>query len=90
MTRYYGLYARDREIDKRLAKAVPKPKHKILLDFNQWRTLILLSFGYDPLECPNCGQKMIFLELYHNHKRVSLTELYERATVKARHQINSS
>lgn len=90
MTRYYGLYARDREIDKRLAKAVPKPKHKILLDFNQWRTLILLSFGYDPLECPNCGQKMIFLELYHNHKRVSLTELYERAMVKARHQINSS
>lgn len=90
MTRYYGLYARHREIDKQLAKTVPKSKHKILLDFNHWRTLILLSFGYDPLECPNCGQKMIFLELYHNHKRVSLTELYERAIAKALHRQNSS
>ncbi|MFQ7354603.1 MAG: hypothetical protein ACLU8S_22160 [Coprococcus phoceensis] len=40
-------------------------------------------FGYDPLECPNCKQKMELLELYYNHKRVSLEELYERAMSKS-------
>ncbi|MFQ7356043.1 MAG: hypothetical protein ACLU8S_10915 [Coprococcus phoceensis] len=41
------------------------------------------SFGYDPLECPNCKHKMELLELYYNHKRVSLEELYERAMSKS-------
>lgn len=79
MTRYYGLYARNRELDVQLSKAVPKSKHKILLNFNQWRTLILLSFGYDPLQCPKCKHTMVFLELFYKHKQVSLVELYERA-----------
>lgn len=82
MTRYYGLYARHRESDKNLAKAVPKSMHKMILDFNKWRKLILLSFGYDPLNCPKCNHTMEFLELYHNHKRVSLVDLYERAMAK--------
>jgi hypothetical protein len=82
MTRYYGLYARHRELDKSLTKAVPKSKHKIILDFNKWRNLILLSFGYDPLKCQKCNHTMEFLELYYNHKRVSLVELYERAMAK--------
>ena len=84
MTRYYGLYARHRETDKLLFKAVPKSKHKTLLDFNRWRTLFLLSFGYDPLQCPKCKHDMAFLELYHNHKRVPLIELYERTMAKHR------
>ncbi|MFQ7354586.1 MAG: hypothetical protein ACLROG_07355 [Coprococcus phoceensis] len=42
-----------------------------------------LLFGYDPLECPNCKHKMELLELYYNHKRVSLEELYERAMSKS-------
>lgn len=82
MTRYYGLYARHRESDKNLRRAVPKSRHRILLDFNKWRQLILLSFGYDPLNCPKCGHKMGFLELYHKHKPVSLPKLYERAMAK--------
>ncbi len=82
MTRYYGLYARHRESDKSLAKAVPKFKHKILLDFNSWRKLFLLSFGYDPLQCPKCNHTMVFLELYCSYKRVSLVDLYERAMAK--------
>lgn len=84
MTRYYGLYARHREIDKSLHKAIPKSKQRILLDFNTWRMLILISFGYDPLQCPKCNQQMVFLELYHKHKRVSLEELYERAMAQYR------
>lgn len=82
MTRYYGLYARHREIDKRLHKAVPKAKHRIILDFNTWRKRFLLTMGYDPLKCPNCKKEMLFLELYHKHKRVSLEELYKRTMIK--------
>ena len=84
MTRYYGLYARHRETDSSLHKAVARSKHRILLDFNTWRQLILLSFGYDPLQCPKCNHQMEFLELYHNHKPVPLQELYERVMTKAK------
>ena len=82
MTRYYGLYARHRGSDEKLRRAVPKSKRRILLDFNKWRQLTLLSFGYDPLQCPKCNHKMEFPELYHKHKPVSLEKLYERAMAK--------
>lgn len=83
MTRYYGLYARHRKSDETLRKVVPKSKHRLLLDFNKWRQLLLLSFGYDPLQCPKCKHQMEFLELYHkHHKPVSLNELYERTMAK--------
>ena len=58
--------------------------------FNQWRTAILSSFGYDPLQCPDCGHEMEFLELYYNHQRVSLEELYEKAMSKSRGKRSSS
>lgn len=82
MTRYYGLYARHRELDKNISKTISKSKHKIILDFNKWRKLILTSFGYDPLKCPKCNHTMEFLELYHNYERVSLVDLYEGAMAK--------
>ncbi len=78
MIRYGGLYARHREIDKTLFRAISKNKHRIYRSFNQWRNAILLSFGYDPLECPICKHKMELLELYYKHKRVPLEELYEK------------
>lgn len=83
--RYYGIYARRRENDKKLNRAISKEKHRTLLSFNRWRECTLLSFGYDPLKCPCCGQKMLFLELYHNHQHVSLDELYEKAMQKSHH-----
>lgn len=82
MIRYYGIYARHRLQDQKLYRAIPKEKHKIFLSFNQWRTLILTSFGYDPLICPYCGCTMEILEVYYNHKPVSLQELNERAMRK--------
>ncbi|MUB67167.1 IS91 family transposase [Hungatella hathewayi] len=82
MIRYYGIYARHRQQDQKLYRAIPKEKHKIFLSFNQWRTLILTSFGYDPLTCPCCGCTMEILEVYYSHKSVSLQELYERAMRK--------
>ena len=82
MIRYGGLYARHREIDKTLFRAISENKHRIYRSFNQWRNAILLSFGYDPLECPICKHKMELLELYYKHKRVPLEELYEKTMSK--------
>ena len=80
--RYYGLYARTKEQNKKLQLAISREKHKIILSFNRWRDCTLHSFGYDPLKCPCCGQTMIFLEMYHNHQHISLNEMYERAMAK--------
>lgn len=53
MIRYGGLYARHRDTDKKLHKAISKEKHHFLLSLNKWRTAICASFGYDPLLCPS-------------------------------------
>ena len=82
MTRYYGLYARNRELDKSLNKLIPKAKLKIFLDFNTWRNRIDLSFGYDPIQCSDCKKMMELLDLYYKHTKVSLDELYERTMAK--------
>lgn len=82
MIRYYGLYARHREQDSRLRRAISKEKHKIILSFNRWRDCILSSFGYDPLVCPKCHKTMTVLELYFNHARVPLDEMYEKVMIK--------
>ena len=90
MIRYGGLYARHRQSDSKLYRAISKSKHHIYQSFNQWRTAILTFFGYDPLECPDRGHKMEFMELYYNHKRVSLEELYEKAMSKSRRKCSSA
>ncbi len=87
MIRYYGIYARHHKKDSRLRKAISKEKHKILLSFNRWRDSICFSFGYDPLKCPKCKNTMVFLELYHNHIRIPLDELYEK--VMKKHKLHS-
>ena len=84
MTRYYGLYAHHRKIDENLHKVVAKSKRRTILDFNKWQLHILVSFDYDPLQCPKFNHKMEFWELYHCHKRVSLDELYERTMAEYR------
>ena len=83
MIRYGGIYARHREIDSKLCRAISRSKHHIYRSFNQWRTAILSSFGYDPLVCPDCQHRMEFLELYFNHQRVSLEEMYEKVMSKS-------
>ena len=85
-----GIYARHREIDNHLHRAIAKEKHLIFRSFNQGRTAILSSFGYDPLQCPDCRHKMEFLELYYNHQRVSLEELYEKVMSKSRGKRSSA
>ena len=90
MIRYGGIYARHREIDSKLYRAISKSKHHIYRSFNQWRTAILSSFGYDPLVCPDCQHRMEFLVLYFNHQRVSLEEMYEKVMSKSRGKRSSA
>ena len=90
MIRFCGIYARHREIDSKLYRAISKSKHHIYHSFNQWRTAILSSFGYDPLVCPDCQHRMEFLELYFNHQRVSLEEMYEKVMSKSRGKRSSA
>ena len=68
MIRYYGLYARHREIDTKLYRAIHKSKHRFIKSFTKWRQDILLSFGYDPLFCPHCKKSTIVTNgfLYKN------------------------
>ena len=51
---------------------------------------MLSSFGYDPLICPHCKQQMVILEIYHNHRRVPLEELYEKAMSRSRGKRSSA
>lgn len=80
--RYYGLYTRSHIEDYKLHHAIHSSMHKFYLSMNRWRDCISLSFGYDPIQCPCCNQKMELLEIYHNHKRVPLDELYRKAKEK--------
>ena len=89
MIRYDGIYARRRDLDKKLRRTISREKHPIYRSFNQWSASILSSFGYDPLKC-ECGTTMLFLELYHNHKRVSLEEMYEKAMSRSRGKRSSA
>lgn len=89
MIRYGGIYARHPDIDKKIHRAISREKHHFYRSFNQWRTAILSSFGYDPLKC-ECGTTMLFLELYFNHKRVSLEEMYEKAMSRSRGRRSSA
>lgn len=86
MIRYYGIYSRHREIDKNLRRQRTSEQRRMFTSFTRWRESILLSFGYDPLQCPKCNSQMEILDIYHNHHRVSLPDLYERA--KIRYQAN--
>lgn len=84
MVRYYGLYARHRKTDKVLRRVRSAEYQRLMVSFNRWRESILLSFGYDPLSCPRCKTTMIISEIYYNHKRVSLEDLYKKVMSKAR------
>ena len=82
MIRYYGIYARQRKIDKNLHRLRTPEQRRIFATFTRWREAILLAFGYNPIQCPNCKETMEILEIYKNHHRVSLQELYERAHIR--------
>ena len=77
MLRYYGLYAKHHQQEKNLRRCISKEKQRFLLRHCNWRSSILLSFGYDPLHCSSCGSSMSVLEVYY--KKTALFEQYRKA-----------
>ena len=64
MVRYYGIYAKHHKQEKNIRKCLSSQKQRYLSNLLDWRNSILLSFGYDPLSCPECGTSMLVLEVY--------------------------
>ena len=76
MLRYYGIYAKHHKQEKNLRKCISAEKQRFLRSIQAWRQSILLSFGYDPLCCSECGTSMLVLEVYH--KKTALFEQYRK------------
>lgn len=87
MVRYYGIYARHRESDKKLCKAIPEFKQAFYLSLTKWRNSIAYSFGYDPLKC-SCGNQMSLLELFHNWIYTKKVDKYDKIEDRQRRQKN--
>ena len=76
MLRYYGIYAKHHKQEMKLRKCISAEKQRFLRSIQDWRQSILLSFGYDPLCCSECGTSMLVLEVYH--KKTALFEQYRK------------
>ena len=76
MLRYYGIYAKHHKQEMKLRKCISAEKQCFLRSIQDWRQSILLSFGYDPLCCSECGTSMLVLEVYH--KKTALFERYRK------------
>ena len=79
MLRYYGIYAKHHKQEKKLRKCISAEKQHFLRSIQDWRQSILLSFGYDPLCCSECGTSMLVLEVYH--KKTTLFEQYRKVMI---------
>lgn len=58
-------------------RSISKEKRRFLLRHSDWRSSVLLSFGYDPLFCNSCNSSMMALEVYY--KKIALFEQYRKA-----------
>lgn len=76
MLRYYGIYAKHHKQERKLRRCISDEKKKFLKRTLDWRTSILLTFGYDPLCCEECGTSLLVLEVYH--KKTALFERYRK------------
>ncbi len=65
MLRYYGIYAKHHKQEHKLRKCISPEKQRFLRSIQDWRNSILLSFGYNPLRCSECGTSMLVLEVYY-------------------------
>ena len=72
----HGIYAKHHKQEKHLRKCISAEKQRFLRSVQDWRHSILLSFGYDPLCCSECGTSMLVLEVYH--KKTTLFEQYRK------------
>ena len=90
MVRYYGIYARHRQSDKKIRRMISSEKRSFYRSLNSWRNSIFFSFGYDPLKCHNCGKLMTLLDIFRNFSRVPLDESFRMALEKYHYSSLSS
>ena len=76
MLRYYGIYAKHHKQEKLLRRCISEKQRAFFKSLQDWRNSILLSFGYDPLRCSECGTFMRVMEVYH--KKTALFEQYRK------------
>ncbi len=58
--RFYGAYHNSTTLKIDVVKLLTKEKADYKIKLNNWRSLILLSFKSDPLNCPVCKNIMIY------------------------------
>ena len=58
--RFYGAYHNSTILKIDVTKLLTKEKADYKIKLNNWRSLILLSFKFDPLNCPVCENIMIY------------------------------
>ena len=59
--RYYGFYSSHKhKLYNTCRRIIPSIKLPLFKSLNKWRMLILRSFKFDPLLCPNCNTVMIY------------------------------
>lgn len=62
--RYYGLYAKQYKLAKKLFLMLSNSKRKFFERHSHWRARILLAFDIDSLACPRCGNTMKLLDIF--------------------------
>jgi hypothetical protein len=76
MIRYYGIYT-NRNKRKMVLKFFRDGVKALKKQYEKWRYRIIKTYGYDPLECKNCGKIMSISDIYYPEYG-SMLERYRR------------
>ena len=58
--RFYGAYHNSTKITIEIQKLISKEKSNYKKKLNMWRSMIILNFESDPINCPICNNTMIY------------------------------
>ena len=58
--RFYGAYHNSTKITIEVQKLISKEKSDYQKKLDMWRSMIILNFEYDPINCPICNNTMIY------------------------------
>ncbi len=58
--RYYGIYSKKHKFHDKMFMLMKSHFSFIQKQLLNWRMMILKDFGIDPIDCPKCGNQMIF------------------------------
>lgn len=87
MIRYYGIYAGKRKHKCKVIKMVDDKIKEIQKKYKSWRKRIQLSFGHDPLKCPNCKTEMTISDVVYPGIGSVLKLIHDRTYEKVKKEI---